>query len=1068
MFQYDISDKFLNNDIEYYFNITDIDNNPIEDFWDEIEHVGDLLASDKNNKVRFMWIEAEGYCQSEVFLRKILQNKNDYPVLYLHWIDCFEKYGDNINPITVEINQVHKDGVYFADSSSMKICVIDHAEKIGRLEHYTNLCKSFNDKSCIFIFLSKRRGKITSEVWKRILTRAKNDNENNLGIIRSEKNFYKVERYDVEICKNLINSSIMNEDVKRKSLEIINTLNKELRRVYYFDLFLSYLKKLPNEAAVPNSFNDTSLLQSIYEEAFDGIISHVKGAPTLAKYITEYYKSDFVKYNTLDKQKREPIDDCAWAYGIIKYAYNDEKDSYYSKTIKYLFDFHKKGKNVASPDQIRNITNRIVNMITNADNVNEYIFSLEAFLINLSFHNIQGSLICAIVINESLEKIETNIIEKLFLLLCDRYKQNVTVKEEIHLVCLLGMEIGKLLSVVSNETVTKGLDCFFRQVKDGYVCPRCNEYGISVIPVTNFEFSKFVKDNGYQNYYDIVDKPLNNIAVNYYKEIFDFIINALNGHSQKNSKFLANILKGYDWLQYKQIAYLYVQKNIIDIEDIYKSIQEINYPHPIRYPAKWADEDNSKNEHPFCNPLQPVVCINLFEARAYAKWLSEKIDVPVRIVKYDPDYISIIGSIESEEENKQRVLFKNHLVENENFINTVENRKWFYGSDDIEIREPSPVSIPNSRFSNLYDFLGNVFETQDTKFNYKYNTSITNEAIQFFEKREEVLVDYNCACGGLQRTKANLPPEYMGQVPAFLRNQDIGFRIVIDGREEKGILKEHLTNKKICYSERENIVFNKCLKEDVKNRLLNNIRIEFLDELCGNQILKSDVYSCDEKSLVLFSASNEENCSAKDLIMVVSDEKSIFIYQLSYVSTIKSFNDATISMTICYPEIPTEMALRKKYKNQDLSYWIDFVKIYENGKEVTYLVHKVDIANSYFTLPKRKSRRALIDGIERKVDTLIWGKCKISFLEDKMAFKTSFFDELQGQLGTNFFLPDWINVVDYINYISSSISVTEKLDVETIMTAITTIDTSDLHEKINEQKIYKIDERIKRGELFNE
>ena len=192
---------------------------------------------------------------------------------------------------------------------------------------------------------------------------------------------------------------------------------------------------------------------------------------------------------------------------------------------------------------------------------------------------------------------------------------------------------------------------------------------------------------------------LNRIATEYYKEIFDFVIGALQDRKSKDCNCLARLLKGYDWEHYKQIAYLLSRKDDINSEAIYGAI-DTNYPNKVSYPAKWSDCQNADMSRPFCNPLQPVVCINIFEARAYAKWLSAKINKKVRILNYDPDYLSVIGKDEDTSAESLRQLFILHIENHRDFINTAENNDLFYNKNDIKIKEPSPVGMPNSSTSN--------------------------------------------------------------------------------------------------------------------------------------------------------------------------------------------------------------------------------------------------------------------------------------------------------------------------------------------------------------------------------
>lgn len=1062
MIQYNISDKFSNDDIvNYPFNIMNKYGEPIHDFWKVIQEVADHIVDDDTSKVRFIWIEAESYCQTEVFLKRILElHHEDYPTLYLHWID-FTNQGISIS---AKVSQVMIGHAYFSNLPTLKICVIDHAETIGQISQFTELCDRFSNNPCIFIFLSKKGSDADINYWIDLVRNSQNTSTQNLGIIRSESNYFVVKPYSIEICKELLSKAIINDEVKRRSLEIAeSTLDYEMRRPYYFDLLISVLRQCISKEDVPTAFNDTLLLENIYSKAISGIIDHLKGESTLNAYIIGYYNSDFVKKCDLDEQKRLPIDNYAWAYGIISYTPNNRKCEYYRESITLLFEKNGNSFNTNSFDQLKDINAHIVKIKFEGPNAVNPSFNLREYFIELAQNSLYGALICSAVMNDCFYQISDSFRQSLFVVLAQNYLNKLEDQNKIRIHVLLGLELGRLLPKLPDQTIVNGMGYFFSQVTNDYVVPVCNQNGVSVIPLTNFEFEKFVKDGGYCDYYEKeFSGPLNRIAVAYYKEIFDFIIGSLSGQNNEDCNCLATLLKGYDWLQYKQIAYLFTHGSDTSFDTIYESIQLNLYPTLLEYPAKWADRKNSQTTHPFCNPLQPVICINLFEARAYVKWLSKKIGQPVRILKFDPDYLSIVGSTESPEGQKQREKFLRYINDTSCFINSAEHSKYFYGRDDIEVRDLSPVAIPDTEFDELFDFVGNVFEMQDSRYNYCYSEhleSISSQSICEFEKRDSSIIDYNCPGGGFQRTKANWPPEYMGQVPAFLRNQDIGFRIVINGENEGGRTINKLPPNFTDYTERSKEVFQVSEIKSWSSRLLNSITLSSEHK----ELNKGPIYSYEEKSVTLYSIKSDNE--GLEHIILLAEGDYIYAYHLKCITYIESEElDKEISIITRQAIPPESLSNRKRCSNKNMANWIDLLKVVGNHTTSYFEAYPLNICNGFFSVQPIELHPNIVNDKECKETSAFIGEYKISYSEFARDFRLEFYHSLKSKLGVNYFLPDWVNIVDFIGFLTTLIDGNVRLDIETIFAAITTIDTADLHEQINRKKLRAMEERRKMGD----
>ena len=1061
MIKYDIHDTFVNNDVAYPFNIKDMDGVIVDNFWTVIDAMLTEIK-DGDSKDRFIWIDAEGYCQTEIFLKKLLLQHHDHIcVLYLHWLD----FANNGRTIYKQLALEKVDNSFFIDNKSLsKICVIDHAEAIGQREQYLELCKKFCENKCLFIFLSKK-DRPDFSYWKNLIAEASSSDEDcYLGIARCENNYYQVSPYTCSQCADIFSSAIVDSSIRDKSISLAHSLPKELRRPFYFDLLIKELIDNGEAFEALQSFSDFDLVNRVYGAALGGAISHIIGVKTFDAYIREYYKSDFVTKYPLGDQPRIPSDNYVWASGVIRYALKSTTS--YEEVISTQFEYNKYVQNRYSDEQIKEqikaINIRIITVFC-SEEINDK-FVLEDYFTQMVGYSLTGAQICASVLNECFEQVAVHTIEAIFRELGRQYGRELSSEEDIRSHFLLGIEIGKLLPKINVSCVAEGLGYLFSSVRDDYVEPKCNSNGVSVIPVTNFEFEKFINDNGYATYYSFKsDTPLNDIAVSYYNDIFNFIIGALSGNNRKDSRCLAYLLKGYGWDQYKKTAYLLSKKDTISNSEIYKAIAA-NYPDQLSHPAKWVDCSNTDVARAFCNPLQPVVCVNIFEARAYAGWLASKIGKPVRLLMYDPDYLSIIGAADVHSAETLRRSFLSHLEEKRAFINSAENDKLFYGGDDIEIKEPSPVAMPNSKFLELYDFVGNVFETQDTPFTYNYGKN--DEAIKSeLKKSSEALVDYNCPGGGLQRTAANWPPEYMGQVPAFLRNQDIGFRIAIGDSLAGSQKHKNRALERIRYSDGTIETYIERGQRD-RTGILDNILLKWANsqEVFEDYFLRSNVFSCEEKHVIVFTRQNVEGNSYTESILLMLLGEDVFAYHLTGIASTKNDgkHGASLRMVMRDPIIHKDLASRRKYKNLVCAKWVDYITITDSNHIDTCVAYPLNISNGCFQIVDKKILRSISDGLERKTTSSLVGSYEIGFCPDSQDFKNSYYDKLKRAIGPDFFLPDWIDIVGFMNYIAADMPKTDELDIEMVMAAITTVDTSDLHEQINKKILSE-----KKGEKDN-
>ena len=249
----------------------------------------------------------------------------------------------------------------------------------------------------------------------------------------------------------------------------------------------------------------------------------------------------------------------------------------------------------------------------------------------------------------------------------------------------------------------------------------------------------------------------------------------------------------------------------------------------------------------------------------------------------------------------------------------------------------------------------------------------------------------------------------MGQVPAFLRNQDIGFRIVIGGKDKIGINSDNQLHNKIEYYENQKTIFHKINTKKIDKMVFGNISVNYIDKLNHSVIdvlNRTLVYGNEQKSIAIYSTGNNQNKLYDESIMLIHDEKSenIYAYHLLLVSSVKTYNaDQNIQLIFKHPKIPSKLALRKNYENQSLADWIDVLEINKELISETYSVYPLNITNSYFDILPRKLRKSVVNGTERKKNSSISGLYKISFCNNKLEFRNSFFNDLKFKLGTDFF-----------------------------------------------------------------
>lgn len=1033
-------------DIDYPFNIytcfdiEDADgkvllskNSQIKDFGTKYidRLIGEINAQQEQNKIRFMVIHSDGYCRTAAFLERILcKIEEERGILYL-------PYTRGINLAQALTQKYITNEEYFIDLNMSKICVIDYAEQIDdHVKQIKELCVTFCEKKIIFIFLSRNSTNVSSnpmseaQTWSALcqeLYANMSNDRGSAGIARSQKLYFRLKNYTAEACITILEKLKMPAINSIVQIYRTNEIPIKLRKPYYLDLLIGTLQKDDNQ------FKDISTATDLLD-LIEGIAERRKENEVLVSYFNDIKVKNLKGYIELYLADKKNISKDrianAWAQGIIHFYNSNE--NYYNEVLDCIFEKLGRNDNIsASYNYEKQIDFELFLKINRElilalpSNQAEDVFSLRQYLLQMIRKDIGWASICAsILLDTDIRRIvQTQLFKDCFVSLGKKYAEELLNVNEIFPHIQIGKKLGLLLIDVDNVTIGNGLKHLFASVNDKYILPQTNDNGISVIPVTNYEFRKFVQDGGYNRYYNS-KLELHNVAVAYYEHMLEFIIDLLSNVSDESSKkCLSTLLKGYDKFYYEQIAYIY--KHCQQIRDNMEQILSVNYPNNLKYPTKWQRE-NYIPEMLFCNPLQPVVGINIFEARAYSAWLSEKTGKSIRVLSYNPDYISIIGIEKDGIENDQRKAFKKFLLKQEAYINSSEHSDYFYCTTEKGKRDPATVGMPNSKIDGVYDLSGNIFEMQDTYYGEK------------IEENELERV-YNCAGGGLQRTKADWPPLYMGQILGFIRNKDCGFRLVIDRELGNNDPFIPMSDKKITLQEKN--IYSECgdsktfiVQEDTNNSnmviLLRNIIVTG-----GAGFNSSSPYiisnisqdNLDESNLEILKIFNSGDIK----VMLISKNYHIFAYILNEIAFDSTrFNVNTIQILLRRNVLSADSYLRKELTNNQLGDLIDLVIAKQVDGTHYYTTKGLSISNCKFQYAKQNY--------------------EISFSGSNDE-RSKIYDIIKNKLGLDYYLPNWVDLADFIQKIDSSMKQTEndEIDNEIVTSVLTTIDTAYLHEQID-------------------
>jgi len=1000
----------------------------------------------------FVWIEAEKYCGVEHALFKTLSVdtfESANKVCYCSSFDVpkldFYNYFENI-----ELGfDAHEPFLY---GKTPKIVVIDHAEIIEEPQKILELSRllTLNSKEKVLcVFMAKRRKH--SDFWKSVCESAE------LGIngepFRKSRTIYTVSALSMQQVISVIKVSDISQRKKEQIISKSDSFDAYLYKHYFLDRLISYFSR--SDTKVPETFKDFSLLLALYHTQLERSFN---ATSELSDFVDDFLKNEGIEN---DSSWEDPYGCFALSYGAARFCTDYEKiNTVISEIINKSGDI----------DILTRIFEEVFTLCEQFHR-NKYIVLKE-----LSLCGIKGADIAAKILKCSFDAIPDDERTIIFENLCKQYvtpanvcsKYNDCEKGEERRTCVgeiktrfsLGLSIGILVLKMSSKIVEKCLSCFFEKVEDDYVLPKINSNGISLCVITNFEYMKFVNDDGYATLRNFGFPSAEQLKDSYYalyKDLIGIIQEAAVTDNDKIRRIISMTFKGSDWRHYNRIAHILAEMREDETTHKIEALCDVlddYYAEDLTAPVKWGKPYNPSDL--FCNPLQPVVGISLFEARAYAAWLSKKANQPVHLVKYNPDYLSIVGVKDVTNDrllnirNAFETYKSNDLL---SLINTRENSNCYYGPSNRELQEPATIGLiqrplPNS---GLFDFCGNVFEMQDTEFQ-PADQKLRIHQSSDIQPWQRV---YNCGGGGWQHTRIRIPTEYMGQFTVCTRNQDIGFRVVFGEHEKFDVGTEKRTKD----TEGQSSTYDEAVREiytKKENPFIDLDKIVLQNSKNQDKILYGspmEVYENNGEfhAIRLFST-DETPLQSVERIMLLSVGFDIYAYHLIPLACVKnnSDGDERTEIILRKPQLALNSLSRKRLSNKACAFAVDCVQMISSSQTEVFVPYHADISCGRIIVEKRSKR------VGNQSASNHTGKLSNTFtfnISDN-SYKFQLFEKIKWSLSGEVFLPDWIDLFDFINLSAANYDGQQTtLDRSTTMNVLSTIDTVDLHSLIRTENM---------------
>lgn len=556
-----------------------------------------------------------------------------------------------------------------------------------------------------------------------------------------------IQPYNDEQISMLINYKNCSESTKQQLFEIINS-NKELpflKNPFFLNKLMStYQNKIKNRTDIINAF-----LNSIFStrnafirnrkkrqtvngfEYFDIQLKETTFFEALSKIAFDNQKSNKLDINMEDienviHEDSSQFVDLARVNSIFS-----------ENTLKFthpIFQEYFSGRHIFAklPEDygIENILvfDNDIRLIQSLKHVYNLVTDKEK-MISLLINN--GKLnIAAECVLEDMEPKLKDMVTSAIILHLTQFSSDI--KESF--------DLGFLLGKLGDSRIISGV------IRDRIIEPQVATISskpslkVGIYPVTNLEYSYFIKDGGYSNieYWEDINS-LNWLDFDTrVRSICDFWYKIQDKLNSSQERFFQFCLKNN------------FDKELIAHLCFFKAIPRVDFEVMIK--DLYSEEKNQKplmwDNPTYNNPSQPVIGVSIYEAFAYCAWLSKRTQKRYRLLTNDE------WEMISESTHKSYV-YGNTL--NKLVSNTSES--------DIKMILPVGICKKNISKDGIFDLTGNIFE---------WTSTIYRDEI------DDMFVQYICKGGSWIQDSLRAKSSYIGRGMAWVRNLDLGFRICYD------------------------------------------------------------------------------------------------------------------------------------------------------------------------------------------------------------------------------------------------------------------------------------------------
>ena len=263
---------------------------------------------------------------------------------------------------------------------------------------------------------------------------------------------------------------------------------------------------------------------------------------------------------------------------------------------------------------------------------------------------------------------------------------------------------------------------------------------VGKFPITNLEYSMFLKDPDYLNnkYWSLAhrdawfsDDTILGSVFEHWKNVQDYLNESLER---------VKVICGKNGFSKEQCACIFYFLKM-DKESLKEMIYEL-YGNNSPIPLMWQNPE-------YNNPSLPVVGISIYEAFAYCEWLSYQTSKKYRLLTSD-EWFLVSGG--------EKRIYPYGNKYNKNYSNTIESI-W----NSVLAVGLIPQNISSS---GLYDMSGNIFEWTSSIWKPKDNPI-----------NKKIDTQYICRGGSWIQGKDRAMSNYIGRGKGWVKNIDLGFRV---------------------------------------------------------------------------------------------------------------------------------------------------------------------------------------------------------------------------------------------------------------------------------------------------